>query len=241
MDFCARLIEMSEQKPGEPLREYLDRRETELQISINALHDQLRPQESELAEIRRAKGALGIPILHLVVSHSGASLEIVRAPDRPPLDSEQEALQVDAIVTVPPVTLTASAVTAGSPQISSPNLVQNNSEAAAAATTDMMVSRDTPLSLRMSAYQHLTMKQLVMKALNEHFQKGATARQLREFFRDAWGRPIKRANLSPQLSRLLKEGIIGMDNGVWSLMSDPATYSQSTIMATPVRRRQRRR
>jgi hypothetical protein len=217
------LIEMSEQKPGEPLREYLDRRETELQININALHDQLRPQESELAEIRRAKGALGIPILHLVVSHSGASLEIGSAPDRLPSEdrtstpSEQEALQVDATVTVPPFTLTASAVTAGPPQISRPDLRQ------------------------MSAYQHLTMKQLVMKALNEHFQKGATARQLREFFRDAWGRPIKRANLSPQLSRLLKEGIISLDNGVWSLMNDPATYSQSTSMAAPVRRRQRRR
>jgi hypothetical protein len=207
MHFCARLTEMSEQKPGEALREYLDRRETELQIGINALHDQLRPQESELAEIRRAKGALGIPILHLVVSHSGASLEIetpsgvgTSAP------SEQKALLVDAVVTVPAVTLTASAVTAGRPQISSPEL-----------TTDMMMSSDTPLPLRMSTYQHLTMKQLVVKALKEHFPDGATAKQLREFIRDAWNRDIERANLSPQLSRLHGEDILEWRDGIWSL------------------------
>ena len=200
MDFYARLTEMSEQKPGEPLREYLDRREGELLRSINALHSQLRPQESELAEIRSAKGALGIPITHLVVSDSGCGFEIASAADKPP------PLQVDATITVPPFSLNASAVTAGSPQISSPEL-----------TTDMMMSSDTPLTLRMSAYQHLTMKQLVVKALKEHFPDGATAKQLREFIRDAWNRDIERANLSPQLSRLHGEGVIEWCDGIWSL------------------------
>lgn len=51
----------------------------------------------------------------------------------------------------------------------------------------------------------MTMKQLVMKALEDHFQDGCTSKQLIVFFRDAWGREVKRANLSPQLYRLVHD------------------------------------
>ena len=53
------------------------------------------------------------------------------------------------------------------------------------------------------------MKQLIVKVLIEHFKDGATARQMIDFFRDAWGRNIERQNLSPQISRLYQEGTIG--------------------------------
>jgi hypothetical protein len=68
---------------------------------------------------------------------------------------------------------------------------------------------EPPLPLRVLPYAHLTMKQLIIKALSEHFHNGATTRQLLDFFRDAWGRAIERQNLSPQLSRLYQEGVIG--------------------------------
>jgi hypothetical protein len=69
-----------------------------------------------------------------------------------------------------------------------------------------------------SPYEHLTMKQLIMKALTEHFSRGTTAKQLREFFRDAWARKIDRASLSPQLSRLRSDKIIDREGNVWFLI-----------------------
>ena len=70
-----------------------------------------------------------------------------------------------------------------------------------------------------SPYQNLTMKQLAVKALKEHFQNGATANKLIKFFADAWGRTdIARASFSPQLSRLKTEGVIARDGLVWRLV-----------------------
>jgi hypothetical protein len=69
-----------------------------------------------------------------------------------------------------------------------------------------------------SPYEYLTMKQLIMKALTGHFMSGATAKQLREFFRDAWARDIDRESLSPQLSRLRNDKIIDRDGNVWFLV-----------------------
>lgn len=61
-------------------------------------------------------------------------------------------------------------------------------------------------------YDKLTMKQLVVKVLQEHFPQGATTREMLDFFRDGWGRHIERTNLSPQISRLFQEGIIGRNS-----------------------------
>jgi hypothetical protein len=57
------------------------------------------------------------------------------------------------------------------------------------------------------------MKQLVVKALAEHFEKGATVNEMIDFFRDAWGRDVTRQSLSPQLSRLLRDGSIAHGDG----------------------------
>jgi hypothetical protein len=55
-------------------------------------------------------------------------------------------------------------------------------------------------------FKHLTIKELIIKALNDHFANGATAGELREFIRNAYGRDIDRSSLTPQLSRLKDEG-----------------------------------
>lgn len=69
-----------------------------------------------------------------------------------------------------------------------------------------------------SPYAKLTMKQLVRKALDEHFTNGATASELLDFFRNAWGRnDVVRTSLSPQLSRLKREGIITLHGIKWRL------------------------
>lgn len=69
-----------------------------------------------------------------------------------------------------------------------------------------------------SPYAKLTMKQLVRKALDEHFTNGATANELLDFFRNAWGRhDVVRTSLSPQLSRLKREKVITLHGLRWRL------------------------
>jgi hypothetical protein len=55
----------------------------------------------------------------------------------------------------------------------------------------------------------LTIKELALKALNEHMSNGATSKQLIDVFVQKWGRDdIARTSLSPQLTRLKEEGMI---------------------------------
>jgi hypothetical protein len=144
------------------LRDFLEKRELELLERIATLRSELVPLEGELAEIRRAKTAVG-------------SIE-------------------DSSGSVPRTKLAEILASSWAPNQS-----------------------DTPLPLRNSAllealaspYASLTMKELIVKALDEQFPSGATTRQMLDFFRDAWGRDIERQNLSPQLSRLFQEGVIG--------------------------------
>jgi hypothetical protein len=79
----------------------------------------------------------------------------------------------------------------------------------ASSLARVLAAAEPAPALPISPYTNLTMKQLVVKALTEHFQNGATSRQMLDFFRDAWGRIIERQNLSPQLTRLYQEGVIG--------------------------------
>jgi hypothetical protein len=66
----------------------------------------------------------------------------------------------------------------------------------------------------------LTLKQLILKALTEHFVDGATAIQMLDFFARQWGRQEMRTSLSPQLSRLKEEGKIKLEGKIWTLGTD---------------------
>lgn len=68
----------------------------------------------------------------------------------------------------------------------------------------------------LSPYSRMTIKELVLKALEEQFPSGATAQQLLELFSTAWGRnEIVRTSLSPQLSRLRAEHKIDRNGSLW--------------------------
>src|SRR4051812_30849466 len=70
-----------------------------------------------------------------------------------------------------------------------------------------------------SPYGKLTMKELTIQALRDHFPDGATASKLLEFFSAAWGRnDVIRSSLSPQLSRLKRDGWINRDGLRWFLV-----------------------
>ena len=74
----------------------------------------------------------------------------------------------------------------------------------------------------------MTIKQLVLSALREHFKNGATGNQLVDFFKTSWGREIAKESLSPQLSRLCNEKRIERRGRAWFLTDGdspvPATY-----------------
>lgn len=85
-----------------------------------------------------------------------------------------------------------------------------------------------------SPYAKLTMKQLVRKALEEHFANGATANELLAFFANAWGRhDIIRTSLSPQLSRLKREGVITLRGMKWHLAGQTDIYDQPNENGAP--------
>lgn len=66
-------------------------------------------------------------------------------------------------------------------------------------------------------YEHWTLKQIAVQALRDHFPEGATANQLLDVLKAAYGREIERSSLSPQLSRLKEDGIIELDGKLWRL------------------------
>jgi hypothetical protein len=73
-------------------------------------------------------------------------------------------------------------------------------------------------AFKLATFGTLTIKQLIIRALFDHFKEGADANQLREFIRDAWGRDIERSSLSPQLSRLKDQRWIELlENSAWKL------------------------
>jgi hypothetical protein len=76
----------------------------------------------------------------------------------------------------------------------------------------------------------LSIKELVVRALFERFLVGgATPAQLREYFRDAYGRTIERSSLSPQLSRLKAEGRVMQDDGdIWRVTAAGALRSSAS-------------
>jgi len=70
--------------------------------------------------------------------------------------------------------------------------------------------------LRNPGVEHLTIKELVLKALDEHLPNGATSQDFLEVFAREWGRnDIKRTSLSPQLTRLKSENKLVMAGRVW--------------------------
>ena len=60
-------------------------------------------------------------------------------------------------------------------------------------------------------YERMTIKQLVVQALVDHFKKGGTMMDIRNFVNDAYGRNVLPSSLRPQLHRLKAAGILGQE------------------------------
>lgn len=67
-----------------------------------------------------------------------------------------------------------------------------------------------------------TIKEMILRALNDHFHQGATPSELRDYFKTAYGKEIDRNSISPQLARLREERLVQNTNalnesGKWQL------------------------
>lgn len=65
---------------------------------------------------------------------------------------------------------------------------------------------------------NLTIKEMILAALKDHFHVGATPVELRNYFKAVYGRDVDRASISPQLARLRDNGMISQSpEGFWRL------------------------
>ena len=81
----------------------------------------------------------------------------------------------------------------------------------------------TPLPLQMAErLEKMTIKQLVVQALLDHFPTGANATLIRDFIRDAYGKVIQPSSLRPQLHRLKADGVLTHDTSadLWNLTAE---------------------
>lgn len=94
---------------------------------------------------------------------------------------------------------------------------------ASASSNPLLPSRSNP-------YDRASIKQLILMALETSACRvyGATANEIRDFIRDAYGRDIERTSLSPQLSRLREDGFIDLHEGRWKRV-DPNQKRRSPL------------
>ena len=92
---------------------------------------------------------------------------------------------------------------------------------AALAAQNATGSFETLLALKAAEtahYQKMTIKELVIQALIDHFPNGGTANNIRDFIHNGYGRTIEPASLRPQMHRLKADMILTLDaNDVWNL------------------------
>jgi hypothetical protein len=71
-------------------------------------------------------------------------------------------------------------------------------------------------------FKQMTIKELSIQALLDHFPTGANATLLRDFIRDAYNRVIAPSSLRPQLHRLQAAGILYHDpaSDLWNITSE---------------------
>jgi len=90
-------------------------------------------------------------------------------------------------------------------------------KAKAATAISVGINRQNEPSIRTSGemasgkYETMTIKQLVVQALLDHFPNGGTLAQIRDFMRDGYGRQIEPSSLRPQMHRLKADGVLGQD------------------------------
>lgn len=83
--------------------------------------------------------------------------------------------------------------------------------------------RELGLTLRDSAVQNLKIKELIVKALLDHFPGGATPADIGTYIQVTYWRKVDPGSVRPNLARLRKDGILMRDVGTrWMLVPQAA-------------------
>jgi hypothetical protein len=197
------------------LRDFLDRREKELTEQLAERKRRAIPYEAEMAEIRRAKSALGVetpaPTLQAGVSELRRYLESRERELRDIIDEIAPVFE-DFEIELAEVKKVKAAI----------GLEPTKEFRAGDAVGQPLAEWESVPGATEIPYQSHTIRELVIRALTSHFPTGATIGDMIQFFRDNWGRTIERQSLSPQLSRLYRDGIIGRLEGThqWYLIRE---------------------
>lgn len=181
--------------------QFLHRRRRELLAQVSALKGQLSPKEAELAQIDRMLAAIepstdalagGLPQANsnaLVQDYVSALQPFLHNLDgfRDQLKTLSDsgfAEKLKEAVTISPETI--AAVKEALEQVYQPVLTDQK-------------------------FANMTIKELIIQALIDHFPNGGTLAQIRDFIRDGYGRQIEAASLRPQAHRLKADGVLGQD------------------------------
>jgi hypothetical protein len=169
----------------ETTAQFLYRRRKELTAQIAALRGQLIPKEAELAEITQIEASRTIAGGNQLTSGSfgfGSGLDVLASPN-------------------------ALAVASALSQFAAPTNALTGLTGNAAVDLGLVKQADhVPL-----VYRGMTIKEVVIQALLDHFPKGGTAADIRDFIRDAYGRVIEPSSLRPQMHRLKADDVLKHD------------------------------
>lgn len=193
MDFGQReTVPMTE----ETAHSFLQRRRRELEAQISALKGQLVPKQDELAQIDKMLTAAGPPP--------------AVAPALPQRN-DNAAVQFDyaaAAQSLQP--FLESAI----PSAEAMEKMRGALEAWESSQTKAILRSMTDPISRFTA---MTIKELVVQAIIDHFPNGGKISDIREFIRNGYGREIDQASLRPQMHRLKADGVLIQEGEIWNM------------------------
>lgn len=193
----------------ETTAQFLHRRRNSLVAQIAALKGQIGPKEAELAQIDQMLGLLPEP----ATTQLAAYLETV-------YPSQENA------------DLAASVDRAKAAMVEYITPIGQAAEVARVAILNALHPPDNPID----RYSRMTIKELVIQALIDHFPEGARTQQIRTFIKEGYGREIEQSSLRPQLHRLKADHILYFrpENEVWNI--DPRKRGLYSIYNHPTSR-----
>src|SRR5581483_3144835 len=197
MDFGQReTVPMTE----ETAHNFLQRRRRELEAHISALKGQLAPKEAELAQIDKMLAAAPPPPQAV----SGLAAYQQR--------NSNALVQGDYLSALRPFLKESDKLD---------ERVKSSLESMLPAETVEQVRsalQSVALYIPVDAkYARMTIKELVIQALIDHFPKGGKATEIRDFIRSGYGRDIDAASLRPQMHRLKADHVLTQEGEVWNL------------------------
>ena len=183
--------------------QFLRRRQTQLIAQASALNGQLRPIEAELAQIER--------MLSVAQPSVEAQVDVAlsRTWNSPLALDYSSALKS---LELPEIAGKLRALGELPAEVAEKLRALGEIPAEVAATFkglgNLVVSADVVSNQK---YESMTIKELAIQALIDHFPNGATMMEIRDFIQDGYGRRIFPSSLRPQMHRLKEAGVLGQD------------------------------